>query len=597
MRTNAYRTHTCGELRNEHAGVSARLSGWVHTVRDHRGVVFLSLRDHYGQTQVVFDDTHPEARDVARHLHHETVVRIEGEVRVRPEGTDNPALETGTIEVHARSVAVLSAAEPLPFQIARDDGVHEDLRLTYRFLDLRRERMQRNLRIRAQVVSFIRKFMESAGFLEVHTPILANSSPEGARDYLVPSRLHPGTFYALPQAPQQFKQLLMVSGVDRYYQIAPCFRDEDARADRSPGEFYQLDLEMAFAEQEDVFAAVEPLMIALTEQVGGKQVKTRPFPRLTYRESLERFGSDKPDLRFGMEIADVTGLFANSEFATFSRAARDGGAVRAIAVPGAAAWTRSAMKKMEDRAKALGAGGLVVIGFEESSSYGLGYAKFFSARELDELAERTGAGTGDIVWLCASAKPLESSRVLGVLRVEAADVLGLRDPDVLAWGWITDFPMFERDAVTGAIDFSHNPFSMPRGGLEALNTMDPTEISANQYDIFCNGLELSSGAVRNYDPETMYRAFEIAGYERSEVDARFGHMISAFRFGAPPHAGIAPGIERIVMLLAGEPNLREVVPFPKNQQCRDLMLGAPSAVPDAHLAELRIALVEGETNE
>ena len=375
MRANLYRTHTCGELRTEHAETSARLSGWIHTVRDHRGVVFLSLRDHYGQTQVVFDDEHPEARDLARHLHHETVVRIEGEVRPRPEGTENQALATGAVEVHARSIDVLSTADLLPFQVARDDGVHEDLRLTYRFLDLRRERMQRNLKMRARVVSFIRSYMERSGFLEVHTPILANSSPEGARDYLVPSRVHPGMFYALPQAPQQFKQLLMVSGVDRYYQIAPCFRDEDARADRSPGEFYQLDLEMAFAEQEDVFDAVEPLMIALTEEVGGKRVKTTPFPRLTYRESLERFGNDKPDMRFGMEIADLTGEFVESEFGTFAKATKGGGGVRAISVPGAAAWTRSAIKRFEDRARALGAGGLVVVGFDEGSTYGLGFAK------------------------------------------------------------------------------------------------------------------------------------------------------------------------------------------------------------------------------
>ena len=593
MRSNQYRTHTCGELRLGHAGETVRLSGWVHTVRDHKGVVFLTLRDHYGQTQVVFDDTNA-ARESARHLRHETVVRVEGEVRRRPDGTENPSLSTGEIEVHARVLDLLSEAAPIPFQIARDEGVNEDLRLRYRFLDLRRERLQRNLRIRAQVVSHIRAYMERAGFLEVHTPILANSSPEGARDYLVPSRLHPGTFYALPQAPQQFKQLLMVSGVDRYYQIAPCFRDEDARADRSPGEFYQLDLEMAFAEQEDVFAAVEPLMVELTERVGGKRVLSSPFPRLTYREALDRFGSDKPDLRLGMEISDVTGHFAGSEFPTFGRVAAEGGAVRALAVPGAAAWTRSAVKKFEDRARALGARGLVTVGFDEASAFGTGAAKFLSSAEIDSLAAATGAGRGDLVWALAAAKGEEASRVLGALRVEAGEQLGLRDPDVLAWGWITDFPMYEREEATGRVDFSHNPFSMPRGGLEALETMDPLEITAFQYDIFCNGLELSSGAVRNYDPEIMYRAFAIAGYSRDEVDARFGHMIAAFRFGAPPHAGIAPGIERIVMLLAGEPNLREVVPFPKNQHCRDLMLGAPSEVPDHHLAELHIRVVAPE---
>jgi aspartyl-tRNA synthetase len=589
MRPNSYRTHTCGALRLEHAGETARLAGWAHAVRDHKGVVFLSLRDHYGQTQVVFDDDHAEARNLARHLHVETGVAVEGEVRRRPEGTENPSLETGAIELHAASVRVLSAADPIPFQISRDENVHEDLRLRYRFLDLRRERLQRNLKMRARVVAYIRGYMERNGFLEVHTPILANSSPEGARDYLVPSRLHPGTFYALPQAPQQFKQLLMVSGVDRYYQIAPCFRDEDARADRSPGEFYQLDLEMAFAEQEDVFAAVEPLMVELTEQVGGKRVLAKPFPRLTYREAIDRFGSDKPDMRFGMEIADLTDAFAGSAFGTFAKAE----AVRAIAVPGAAAWTRSAVKRYEDRAKQNGAGGLVVAGFDEASAYGTGMAKFFSAAELDAIASRTGAGREDLVWIVAG-RGEQASRVLGALRVEVAEQLGLRDPNVLAWGWITDFPMYERDEATGRIDFGHNPFSMPQGGLEALDTKEPLDVLAFQYDIFCNGLELSSGAVRNYDPQIMYRAFEIAGYTREEVDARFGHMISAFRFGAPPHAGIAPGIERIVMLMAAEPTLREVVPFPKNQHCRDLMLGAPSTVPDAHLDELHLKVVDAD---
>jgi aspartyl-tRNA synthetase len=434
--------------------------------------------------------------------------------------------------------------------------------------------------------------MERNGFLEVHTPILANSSPEGARDYLVPSRLHPGNFYALPQAPQQFKQLLMVSGVDRYYQIAPCFRDEDARADRSPGEFYQLDLEMAFAEQEDVFGVVEPLMIELTEQVGSKRVASKPFPRFKYRDALARFGSDKPDLRFGMEIADASDAFAGSPFAAFARVVAKGGAVRAIAVPGAAEWTRAAVKRYEDRARTYGAGGMLVVGLESSSTFGQGAARFFTPVELDALVTRTGADRGDLVWAIADAVPERASRVLGQLRVEVAEQLGLRDPNVLAWGWITDFPMYERNEAEGRIDFSHNPFSMPQGGLEALDTRDPLEIDAFQYDLFCNGLELSSGAVRNYSPEIMYRAFEIAGYTRADVDARFGHMINAFRLGAPPHAGIAPGVERIVMLLADEPTLREVVAFPKNQQCRDLMLGAPSSVTEHQLRELHIRVEE-----
>jgi aspartyl-tRNA synthetase len=590
MRPNAYRTHTCDELRPADAGKIVTLAGWVHAVRDHKGVVFVSLRDHYGQTQVVFDDDSGPIRDQARHLHVESVVSVDGVVRNRPEGTENRALATGDVEVHASALRVLSPADHLPFQVARDDGVHEDLRLKYRFIDLRRERLQRNLKMRARVISHIRGYMERAGFLEVHTPILANSSPEGARDYLVPSRLHPGTFYALPQAPQQFKQLLMVSGVDRYFQIAPCFRDEDARADRSPGEFYQLDLEMAFAEQEDVFAAVEPLMIELSEQVGGKRVLHKPFPRLTYRESLERFGTDKPDMRFGIEIVDVTALFAGSEFATFARVAAKGGSVRAIAVPGAASWTRSVVKRYEERAKQLGAAGLVVVGLDDGSTYGGGMAKFLTAGELETLAEQTAAARGDLVWIVAGERDL-ACRVLGALRVEAGDALGLRDSGTLAWGWITDFPMYERNEDTGAIEFSHNPFSMPQGGLEALEHQDPLTIKAYQYDIVCNGVELSSGAIRNHRPDIMYKAFALAGYGREEVEARFGGMLNAFRYGAPPHGGSAPGIDRIVMLLAGESNIREVIAFPMNQQAQDLMMNAPSPVASERLRELHIRVV------
>jgi aspartyl-tRNA synthetase len=591
---NPYRTHTCGEPRIEHDGLVVRLAGWIHVVRDHKGVVFVNLRDHFGQTQVVFDDESPEALERVRHLRVESVISVEGVVRRRPAGTENPRLATGDVELHARSLDVLTAADHVPFSIARDEHVNEDLRLQYRFVDLRRERLQRNMKLRARTVSHIRGFMEAHGFVEVHTPILANSSPEGARDYLVPSRIHPGTFYALPQAPQQFKQLLMVSGIDRYYQIAACFRDEDARADRSPGEFYQLDLEMSFATQEDVFGVVEPLMIELTERVGEKRVLARPFPRLSYRESLDLYGTDKPDLRFGMKIADVSDAFQGSPFGAFARVVGRGGVVRAIAVPGVAQWTRAAVKRFEDRARTLGAAGLMVVGLDASSTFGAGAAKFFTAAELDALVTRTGAGPGDLVWAVADGSAATASRVLGQMRVEVAEQLGLRDPDVLAWGWITDFPMYEFNETERRIDFSHNPFSMPQGGLEALDTRDPLEIDAFQYDLFCNGMELSSGAVRNYSPEIMYRAFEIAGYSRDDVDAKFGHMINAFKLGAPPHAGIAPGIERIVMLLASEPSLREVVAFPKNQQCKDLMLGAPSRVTGHQLEELHIRVVDPE---
>jgi aspartyl-tRNA synthetase len=588
-----YRTHTCGELRASDAGTRARLAGWIHVIRDHKGVVFVGLRDHYGQTQVVFDPGSPEAHAAVKTLRLESVVSVEGEVRRRPEGTANPALATGDVELHAEALDVLTASEPMPFAVARDEHVHEDLRLRYRFVDLRRERLQRNLKTRARVVSHIREYMERGGFLEVHTPILANSSPEGARDYLVPSRLHPGTFYALPQAPQQFKQLLMVSGVDRYYQIAPCFRDEDARADRSPGEFYQLDLEMAFATQEDVFAVVEPLMVELTERVGGRRVAATPFPRFTYRDAVARFGTDKPDLRLGMEIADLTDAFDGSAFGAFARVVKAGGGVRAIAVPGAAAWNRSQLKKYEERAKRLGAGGLFTVAAAEGTPHAAA-SKYFSAAEADALVSRTGARAADLCLMVSDASAEAASRVLGAIRSDLGADLGLKDPGVLAWGWITDFPMYERDQTSGKVQFSHNPFSMPKGGLEALETRDPLTIDAYQYDLFCNGLELSSGAVRNYSPAVMYKAFEIAGYARPDVDARFGHMIDAFRLGAPPHAGIAPGIERLVMLMAGEPNLREVMAFPKNGQCRDLMLGAPSRVADAQLDELHLRVVEPE---
>jgi aspartyl-tRNA synthetase len=591
---NPYRTHTCGELRIEHDGLTVRLAGWIHVIRDHKGVVFVNLRDHYGQTQVVFDDDCPEPLGRVKHLRAESVISVEGVVRRRPDGTENRKLDTGEIELHVRSLDVLTAADHVPFSVARDENVAEDLRLQYRFVDLRRERLQRNLKLRARMISYIRAFMEERRFVEVHTPILANSSPEGARDYLVPSRIHPGTFYALPQAPQQFKQLLMVSGLDRYYQIAACFRDEDARADRSPGEFYQLDLEMAFATQEDVFGVVEPLMIELTERVGEKRVHTTPFPRFRYKDVLDLYGTDKPDVRFGMTIADVSDAFAGSPFTAFARLVAKGGAVRAIAVPGAAKWTRAQVKKYEDRARAIGSGGLMALGLDAASTFGTGAAKFFTAAELDALTTRTGAGSEDLVWAVADASATTASRVLGQLRVEVAEQLGLRDPNVLAWGWITDFPMYEYNETERKIDFSHNPFSMPQGGLEALDTRDPLEINAFQYDLFCNGMELSSGAVRNYSPEIMYRAFHIAGYAREDVDAKFGHMINAFRLGAPPHAGIAPGIERLVMLLASEPTLREVVAFPKNQQCRDLMLGAPSVVTDRQLEELHIRVVEPE---
>jgi aspartyl-tRNA synthetase len=583
-----YRTHTCGALRADHAGQTVRLSGWVHRKRDHGGLLFIDLRDHYGMTQVVIDAGSPLMPEAER-IRPESVITVTGEVVRRTPDTVNQKLPTGEIELRAAELAVQSAAEVLPIQVAGDAEFPEELRLRYRFLDLRRERVHRNIVLRSQVIASIRRRMIEAGFIEFQTPILTASSPEGARDFLVPARLHPGKFYALPQAPQQFKQLCMVAGFDRYFQIAPCFRDEASRADRSPGEFYQLDFEMSFVTQEDVFAAIEPVLAGVFEEFAdGRKVTPPPFPRIPYDEAMLAYGTDKPDLRNPLRIQDVTAAFRGGGFGLFARAIEAGSAVRAIPAPGAAGRPRSFFDRLNEWAKSEGAGGLGYIVFEGGEAKGP-IARNLEPDRASAIKAAFDLGDGDAVFF-ACDKPAAAASFAGKVRTRIGTELDLAEKDAFRFCWITDFPMYERNEETGAIAFSHNPFSMPQGGLEALNTMDPLAIKAYQYDIVCNGVELSSGAIRNHKPEIMLRAFEIAGYTKEEVEARFGGMLNAFRYGAPPHGGSAPGIDRIVMLLADEPNIREVILFPMNQQAEDLMMGAPAPVPPERLKELYIRL-------
>jgi aspartyl-tRNA synthetase len=560
-------------------------------VRDHGHLVVVDLRHHYGITQCVAEAGEALFEALGA-LKAETVVTITGEVAARSAETVNPKLPSGEIELRARELGVQSAAEPLPLPVHGDHDYGEEVRLRYRFLDLRRERMHRNLVLRSQVVSSIRRRMIEQGFIEFQTPILTASSPEGARDYLVPSRIHPGQFYALPQAPQQFKQLIMCSGFDRYFQIAPCFRDEDARADRSPGEFYQLDLEMAFVEQEDVFQAVEPVIHGLFAEFSARAITPRPFPRIAYRDALLRYGTDKPDLRNPLEIADVTALFARAEveFKAFKGAIEKGAVVRAIPAPKVAEKPRSFFDRMIEFVKGLGAAGLAYVVFEGGEGKGP-IAKFIPPAVQAELRAVAGVGDGDAVFLSCD-KPELAAKYAGAVRTELGGQLGLIEPECYRFCWIVDFPMYEHDEESGQIVFSHNPFSMPQGGLEALNTKPPLEILAHQYDIVCNGVELSSGAIRNHLPDVMVRAFELAGYSASDVETRFGALFQAFKYGAPPHGGIAPGIDRIVMLLADEPNIREVILFPFNQQAQDLMMGAPAPATPKQLKELHIQVVQ-----
>ena len=585
-----YRTHDCGALRPAHVGARVRLSGWAHRKRDHGNLLFVDLRDQFGVTQCVVerDGAHFAAVEAARP---ESVVTVTGPVVARAADTVNPRLATGAVEVRIEEFTAQSAADPLPMQVAGDESPGEEQRLRYRFLDLRRARMRRNILLRSAAIAGIRRRMVEGGFTEFQTPILTSSSPEGARDFLVPSRQHPGKFYALPQAPQQFKQLIMVAGFDRYFQIAPCFRDEDARADRSPGEFYQLDVEMAFATQDDVFAAIEPVLHGVFEELGGgRAVTPPPFPRIAWADAMLKYGTDKPDLRNPLEIADVTAAFLMEgvTFRAFRNAVAAGAVVRAIPAPGAAARPRSFFDRLNDWAREEGAPGLGYIVFDPADGAGKGpIARFVPPPAQRAIAAAAGAGAGDAVFFVCM-KPGEAAALAGRARTRIGEALGLVEKDVFRFCWTVDFPLYERDAATGAVGFSHNPFSMPQGGMEALETKDPLDILAWQYDIVCNGVELSSGAIRNHRPDIMLKAFGIAGYAPEEVEAKFGGLLRAFRYGAPPHGGIAPGIDRIVMLLAGEPNIREVTLFPMNQRAEDLLMGAPGEVSDAQLRELHI---------
>ncbi|MFF7726059.1 aspartate--tRNA ligase [Streptomyces sp. NPDC008001] len=578
-----YRSHTCGELRAADVDTDVRLSGWLHNRRDLGGILFIDLRDHHGLVQLVARPG-TAANEALSHLTKETVVRIDGKVVSRGADNVNPELPTGEIEVEVSAVEVLGAAEPLPFTINAEDGVNEERRLEYRFLDLRRERMHSNIMLRSAVIASIREKMTNLGFNEMATPILSATSPEGARDFLVPSRLHAGKFYALPQAPQQFKQLLMIAGFDRYFQIAPCFRDEDARADRSPGEFYQLDVEMSFVEQEDVFQVIEKVMTDLFEEFGNGRHVTSPFPRIPFREAMLKYGSDKPDLRAKLELVDVSDVFEGSEFKAFA-----GKHVRALAVPATGDQPRKFFDGLGEYAVEQGAKGLAWVRVGEGNALTGPIAKFLTEENVKALAERLGLEPGHAVFFGAGEFD-EVSKIMGAVRVEAAKRAGQFEENVFRFCWIVDFPMFEKNEDTGQIEFSHNPFSMPQGGLEALNTMDPLDILAWQYDIVCNGTELSSGAIRNHEPEVMYRAFEIAGYSNEDVEREFGGMLRAFKFGAPPHGGIAPGVDRIVMLLADEPNIRETIAFPLNGNAQDLLMGAPSEVDEARLKELHLSI-------
>ncbi len=588
---HAYRTHHCCQLTKADVGQTVRLSGWVFRVRDYGKLLFVDLRDHFGVTQVVIDKD-SDALQIVQAVRVESVLKVDGKVVARSGDQVNPNLPTGEIEVRAESVEVLSAAAELPMPIAGTAEYPEEIRLKNRFLDLRREKLHSNIVLRSKVIASLRRRMIDQGFTEFQTPILTASSPEGARDFLVPSRLHHGKFYALPQAPQMFKQLLMVAGFDRYFQIAPCFRDEDARADRSPGEFYQLDFEMSFVTQDDVFAAIEPVLYGVFEEfANGRNVTPPPFQRITYKDSMLKYGSDKPDLRNPIEISDVTEIFRGGGFGVFAKAIEEGSIVRAIPAPGAGTKARSFFDGMNQWAKDEGFAGLAYINFK--AGVGGGIAKNLGPERVAQLVEQMKLGPDDGVFFACAKKDV-AAKLAGAARTRIGQDLDLIEKNTFRFCWIVDFPMYEWDEVEQKVMFSHNPFSMPQGEMHALETMNPLDILAYQYDIVCNGIELSSGAIRNHKPEIMYRAFEIAGYDRSVVDEKFSGMINAFRYGAPPHGGSAPGVDRIVMLLADEPNIREVILFPMNQRAEDLMMGAPSNVSPRQLRELGIRIVSEE---
>ncbi len=583
------RTHTCGELRAGDTKKTVTLCGWVHRRRDHGGLIFLDVRDHYGFTQVVINPEIKNIFAIAEQVRPEWVLKVDGTVRKRLEGAERQDNPTGEIEVVASRIEILSESKTPPFEIDQEKDVNEELRLKYRFLDLRRPKMQKIMHDRDALITHVRTYMHGLNFTEVQTPILANSSPEGARDYLVPSRIHPGTFYALPQAPQQFKQLLMVAGLDRYFQIAPCFRDEDPRADRHPGEFYQLDLEMSFVEQDDVFHVIEPLMIELTEKFSDKKVMQKPFLRITWHDSLNTYGSDKPDMRYKLHLQDVTELVKDCGFSVFSDAVKKKGVVKALCIPKGADFSRGEIDALTEVAKTYGAKGLAYILVKDALQSPI--VKFLGEDLAKNIVKELNAKTGDAIFFAADAWQ-KACIVLGQVRIAVAKKQQLTDSSIAAWCWVTDYPMYEWSESEQRIDFSHNPFSMPQGGMEALMKKDPLEILAYQYDIVCNGFELSSGAIRNHRPDIMYKAFEIAGYSKDEVDAKFGGMIRAFEYGAPPHGGCAPGLDRLMMVLWECESIRDIYAFPKNGKAQDAMMNAPSVVSAKQLKELHIKLVD-----
>ena len=588
-----FRTHNCSELDKKHVGQKVKLSGWVHRRRDHSNLLFIDLRDHYGITQLVFTDQDLPLKDQASYLRYESVITVEGEVIARDQKTVNTSMDTGYIEVSVSSYIVESEAEMLPMIVNADQEEPEDARLKYRFLDLRRKKLHDNIMLRSKIIAELRSQMTNAGFTEFQTPILTASSPEGARDFLVPSRLHPGKFYALPQAPQQFKQMLMMSGFDKYFQIAPCFRDEDARADRSPGQFYQLDIEMSFVTQEDIFAAIEPMLYEVFNKFGDKKVSKPPFTIIPYAEAMLKYGSDKPDTRNPLEISDVTEVFRDAEFSLFKNQITKGSIVRAIPAPKTSNKSRKFFDDMIKFAMSEGALGLGYIKFAEDGEAKGPIAKFLNEEQLEALKKTANVENGDSVFF-SCAKELGAAKLAGKVRIKLGQELELIINDCFEFCWVTDFPFYEFNKEKNRIDFSHNPFSMPQGGLEILENAKSQEelldIKAYQYDIVCNGIELSSGAIRNHKPEMMYKAFEIAGYSSPEVDKEFGGMIRAFKYGAPPHGGIAPGVDRMVMLIADTVNIREVIAFPMNQKAEDLLMEAPNHVNEAQLRELKIML-------